>query len=429
VRDRAVWSLAATAAVLGVCALAFTGSAGAAGLGAAQSGVATGSAQCDSTFHYVPVNGAVNIDGSPTGIEYLCQTGSARGPLLVYVDGAGGCNSGDSCYCQPDPTTGSCTNPNAWINMGFFDKATSDDGRTWDQTYFGGAGSHGVFGVGPGANAFNGPTSPFNRNWNIVYIPATTGDAFLGNKVRQLTTSTGYTYTAHFVGYRNVQLDLSQIRTLFPSPSKVAVWGISGGGVGLTCSLGSFRATWPNAPMWMMDNAGPAYGSHDLMPQWAATGSLFGAWKQAPDGGVIPETCPIIPNAGSRDWSMDWVVAYDAKTYPDVTKAVTDDYSDYAVDGFACFFGATPDASESCASTVANTLNYEFNDVIRNAANFKVFYHTGTCHFERESDANSLAFDGLPSSCNYDKMQQNGAHFNDWVNAWITDSPAWVNVR
>jgi hypothetical protein len=400
--------------------------AGSARVAQAQSGVAAGGARCDGTFHYVPVDGAVNIDGSPTGIEYLCQTGSSRGPLLIYVDGAGGCTSGDSCYCQAD-ATGACTNPNATIVTGFFDKATSDDGRTWAETYFGGGTSPSV-GLGSGGAAFAGPTSPFNQNWNIVYIPATTGDAYLGDKVRQLTTSTGYTYTAHFVGYRNVQLDLNQIRTLFPGPSKVAAWGASGGGVGVTCSLGSFRATWPNAPMWMMDNAGPAYGAHDLMPQLSAAARLWGAWKQAPDGGITPETCPVIRNVGSQQWSLEWVVAYDAKTYPDVVKAFTEDYSDSTVDYFACFFGATPDSSGSCASTVAGTLTSEFNDVIRDAPNFKVFYHTGTCHIEREVDGNSLATTGSPPSCDYDLMQQDGVNFNNWVNAWITDSPAWVNV-
>jgi hypothetical protein len=406
--------------------MAFAGSAGAASLGTAQLSGVTGSAQCDGTFHYVPVAGAVNIDGSPTGIEYLCETGSPSGPLLVYIDGEGGCWTGDSCDCQPD-TSGVCTNPNATISTGFFDKANSDDGRTWAQSYFGEAYSP-IIGANSGAAAFAGPTSPFNQNWNIVYIPATTGDAFTGDKVRQLTTSTGYTYTAHFVGYRNIQLDLRQIQTLFPSPSKVATWGASGGGVGLTCSLGSFRATWPNAPMWMMDNAGPAYGTHDRMPQVPAIFNLDGAWRQGPDGAVIPETCPVIPNVGSQDWSLEWVVAYDAKTYPDVIKAFTDDYSDSVVDFFACLAGATPDAKGSCASTVAGTLTDEYNDVIRNAANFKVFYHTGTCHIEREVDGNSLASDGLPSSCNYDEMRQQRVQFSDWVNAWIADSPAWVNV-
>ena len=82
---------------------------------------------------------------------------------------------------------------------------------------------------------------------------------------------------------------------------------------------------------------------------------------------------------------------------------------------------------------MTSTLIDEFNDVIRDAPNFKVFYHTGTCHSERESDSNSLVADGLPPSCNFDAMHQpadnpNGTYFNRWVNAWITHSPAWVNV-
>jgi hypothetical protein len=63
----------------------------------------------------------------------------------------------------------------------------------------------------------------------------------------------------------------------------------------------------------------------------------------------------VIPNVGSQQWSLEWVLAYDARTYPDVVKAFTDDYSDDALDFFAGFVGATPNAKGSCASTVAST--------------------------------------------------------------------------
>ena len=92
------------------------------------------------------------------------------------------------------------------------------------------------------------------------------------------------------------------------------------------------------------------------------------------------------------------------------------------MEGFGCFLGATHDSSGNCASTVASILTHEFNDVIRNAANSKVFYHTSTCHIERESDANSLTFDGLSPTCDYDIMHQpanspHGTYFEHWVNA------------
>ena len=45
----------------------------------------------DGVFHWVYVDGTENIDGSQTGFEYLCQTGSATRPLLFHLQGAGAC--------------------------------------------------------------------------------------------------------------------------------------------------------------------------------------------------------------------------------------------------------------------------------------------------------------------------------------------------
>jgi hypothetical protein len=49
----------------------------------------------------------------------------------------------------------------------------------------------------------------------------------------------------------------------------------------------------------------------------------------------------------------------------------------------------------------------EFNDVIGSATNYKVFYHTGTCHYERKLDGNGTS-NGSKPYCNYDKMRQSG---------------------
>src|SRR3974390_1610295 len=89
-------------------------------------------AVCDGIFHWVDVPGNVNVDGSMTGFEYLCQTGSADGPLLIYLGGGGVCWSGDTCDCQPN-ALGECTGPNSVIVYGFANRSTSDDGLRWAQ--------------------------------------------------------------------------------------------------------------------------------------------------------------------------------------------------------------------------------------------------------------------------------------------------------
>lgn len=393
--------------------------------GNAQSG-----AVCDGVFHWVYVAGTENQDGSETGFEYLCQTGSPTGPLLFYVNGAGACWTGDNCDCQPD-SNGRCTNPNSATLIGFSNQSTSDDGLSWAQTYWGGgvgAGNPQVSVPGALAAAFAGPTSPFNQNWNIVFIPFSTGDAFMGDTVQELTTSGGKTYAVHFKGYRNVRNDLSVIASLFPNPSKIAIWGISGGGVGADCNLSQFRGKWPTTRMWELSNAGPAYGTADIMPLFPTVTQTWGVWKLGPGGSIVENTCPIIATPGSTDWNLEWVVRYNASTFPDVLKAFTDDYSDRVVSQIACLLGATPNPNGSCSNAVASTLTDEFNHVISGATNYKVFYHTGTCHYERELDDNRTS-NGSKPYCDYDKMRQSGVNFNDWVNAWINNSPAWVNVQ
>jgi hypothetical protein len=115
--ERLALLLATTTITLGI-------SAGIAAKGAIAETSDTGSAQCDGVFHFLYVPGAENLDGSPTGIEYICQAGSPSAPLLVFMDGAGACNSGDTCDCQPD-ASGQCTNPNATAAASRFSRAST----------------------------------------------------------------------------------------------------------------------------------------------------------------------------------------------------------------------------------------------------------------------------------------------------------------
>src|SRR5438876_4574074 len=90
--------------------------------------------QCDGLWHWVYVEGAVCGDGSQTGFQYICRTGSTAGPLLVYLEGGGACFGGDTCNCPG----GDCGAGSATIINNHFGVADSFDGRPWEQSSFGG---------------------------------------------------------------------------------------------------------------------------------------------------------------------------------------------------------------------------------------------------------------------------------------------------
>jgi len=164
-----------------------------------------------------------------------------------------------------------------------------------------------------------------------------------------------------------------------------------------------------------------------------AVARTWGAWELGSGGAIVAKTCPIVPQPGSTDWNLEWVIRYNASTFQNVLKAFTDDYSDQEVARFGCLFGAKADPDGSCTTSVTSTLEAEFRDVIGMAPNYKVYYHTGICHSEREADGNTSA-SGSDPSCDWDVtptsgMVQNGVAFHDWVNAWIKNSPNWINIR
>ena len=179
-------------------------------------------------------------------------------------------------------------------------------------------------------------------------------------------------------GYNNVTLDLLKAKQLFPSPRKVVVWGDSAGGVGADCNLWKLRLLWP-VDMWEMSNAGPAYGTANLMPLWSAVNRTWGVWELRGKD-VIAKTCPANPPRGSTQWSQEWVIRFNAAALTSVRRAFTDDYSDSVVQFFACLLGANVDPDGTCTTAVTDTLNIEFDDVIKTARNYKVYYHSRLFH-------------------------------------------------
>jgi hypothetical protein len=366
---------------------------------------------CDGRFHYLQVPGTHCMDATPTGFEYACLTGSPASPLLIVLDGGGACFDGDTCNCMPD-ANGVCMNLDAGIFRIHFGEAQSDDGRDWADTRFG------------QTAFFAGPTSSFNRNWNVVHIPYCTGDAHGGHAVRDYIASDGTHINAHHDGYENVTRDLGVIQSLFPRPSRVAVYGASSGGLGVDCNIGQIRATFPQGKMYAFNNSGLPF-EFAFTPGVSDAARTWGIWHPGEGGLVVADTCPIQAPPGATVWDVSDVESFNRLHLPDVRKALTDDYSDDVMQFFACLLGAATDPSgTTCAGAVANILNDVADRVITaTEPNYRVYYHTGTCHSMREQDGNP------DPTCDFDQMEQDGVAFSGWVAQWINDSPSWSNVR
>jgi hypothetical protein len=380
-------------------------------------------AVCDGKFHWLYVDGTQCLDGTPTGLEYECQPGQASAPLFILLDSGGACWDGDTCQCPNGPE--SCT---VFLETNHFDKSASYDGLAVADTFWG------------QEAVFSGPTAAFDQNWNHVRIPYCTGDLHAGNMVQNYVDSTGATIHAHHFGWRNVTHDLVALKSLFPAPNRVVLWGPSAGGYGLACNLGRFSDNWPGVSMSLMQNAFTPLDSvaTPMIPQIAQN---WGAWRPGKDGGIDALTCPMaIPPGTPKAWSWLGLTYYNHLHYPGIRKAWVDDYSDDTIQFFACALGATPDPDGTCSSTVASQLLQGFS-VIGNDPAYHVYFHTGTCHAEvRQIDGN--AADGGDPNCDYDVMVQppskviqpcvdskKGACFRTWVQGFVNNSPAWGNVK
>jgi hypothetical protein len=386
-------------------------------------------AVCDGKFHWVDVAGTECLDGSPTGIQYICR-GDPSGPLVIDVDSGGACWDGVTCQCDPD-SLGFCTNPNSTISVNSWSKADSFDGLSWTQSGYG------------GAALFTGPTSPFSQTGNLAHMPYCTGDVHNGDADTTYSTGTGK-LKAHHRGYRNIGLELPVLKSLFPHPGHLTVYGGSAGAYGIACNLGRFVDAWPSTSLVVFQNAFSPYDSVTT-PMLPTLGLNWGAYRQGKDGSIDTLTCPIaIPPGTPNAWSILPQLYYDHLHYSNVRKAWTDDYSDSTLDGFACALKATPDASGSCAATVAANL-MEGLGVIGDDPSYRVYFHTGICHGERDSDGNN-ASNGSDPYCDYDNMIQapkpnqsydedckatgNQTCFRDWVRGWAGISGySWSNVK
>jgi hypothetical protein len=192
------------------------------------------------TWQWVPIEGAVCRDGSPTG--FFVKFSDASKNLMIYLEGGGACFNQTTCSFTP-------RNIQELVVGETMDTvhALSTPQKPWTE---------GIFDVAR-------PDNPV-RDWNMVYVPYCTGDSHSGTRAN--VSVPGLAQPQQFVGYRNMTKFLGRIIPTFSGAAKVLLTGASAGGLGAAANFNQAQDGFGHVPVTLLDDSGPVFDDQYLAP-------------------------------------------------------------------------------------------------------------------------------------------------------------------
>jgi len=121
----------------------------------------------------------------------------------------------------------------------------------------------------------------------IVFVPYCTGDVHGGDQVTTYTGPLRQPFAWHHVGHANMTAFLRRLGATFTSPGRVVLAGSSAGGFGSLASYEAFRATWPSARSYLVDDSGPPLIGDAIPPGTRA--AWYASWNM---GATLDGFCP-----------------------------------------------------------------------------------------------------------------------------------------
>ena len=302
------------------------------------------------TWAWVPVDGAICRDGSPTGIGV--SLGTATDKLMIYLEGGGACFNALTCEMNPAK----------------YGKADFTTG------FIGSGATHASAGIFNRDYAQN-PV----KDWSYIYVPYCTGDVHAGNHPDQ--TLTGVTGKQQFVGYVNVQKDLQRIVPSFPGLTKVLLAGVSAGGFGAASDYVQVAQAFGSVPVYELDDSGPPmsdpYNAKCLLTEQV---NLWGFDKT-----ILKDCGADCSDLGT--FPIDFA-KHVGKTYPNVPFGLIESTDDGTITEFFGF------AANNCMATVPTALSADtftagltaVQTDLKGYPNFGSFIFTGTQHTSLGAD-------------------------------------------
>ncbi len=221
-------------------------------------------------WEYVPIDGAMCMNGSPTGIGVNLGT---SGDLVIYMEGGGACFNNDTC--------GHVAHPSGW---------GPDEFQLNIEPY--------GIGIFDRLDDFN----PM-RNATYVFVPYCTGDVHAGNNPDGMGGR-------KFVGYNNVGAYLDYLIPKSKDVRRVVLAGSSAGGFGALMNYDRTQKAFGDTPVYLLDDSGPPLADDYLTP---CLQQMFRtAWNL---DSVLPADCTACREEGGG--GLENALPFLADAYPD----------------------------------------------------------------------------------------------------------------
>jgi hypothetical protein len=329
---------------------------------------------------WVPIEGAVCSDGSPTGI------GVERGPgaapdVLVFLMGGGAC--WDALTCFPPSPLPQIATPGPYGAAEFDAEIQARrPGSILDRSL---------------------PGNPF-KDFTFVFVPYCTGDVHAGDAVRTYPLAPR---AWHHRGRANLSADFAYLATALEPPSRLVVSGASAGGFGALFAFGLARDAWPDAKGYLVDDSGP--------PIDAIPATTVAAWRLAWDlDGALQ---PVCGTACLEDLSLVFPAL--SERHPADRLALLSSTADGTMRGF--FFGLSaefPFVTEMPAATFEASLRrlaaaIEDDTPGDGTAETHAFIVAGTSHPMLDRPA---------------AFASRGVALLSWLRQMVEDDPGWASA-
>jgi hypothetical protein len=220
---------------------------------------------------FVPIDGSVCSDGSPTGIGIERGVGDSPN-LLVFLDGGGACWETLTCFtfgtAKPGPFG------EAQLAARIRDERA---GSVLDRA---------------------APGNPY-RDFTFVFVPYCTGDVHAGDRAQDYL---GAPRRWLHKGRVNLANAFAHLPGALETPSKVVVAGASAGGFGSMLAFDMAKRAWPSAKAYLVDDSGPPLANVPTATRlaWNAAWDLGTAVTAVCGTACESSLAPLIPALAAK---------------------------------------------------------------------------------------------------------------------------------